>query len=656
MKFEGLSTFRTSFPPFRKQLPLEPINSDSSKLKENGRTIYNSVRMVRFRSDGMLFPKPIVFHNLSSFLPDIRLEYHESANISLFEQYRQSGIVALLINGEIVIRKRRHWKTKLKASKYFYDPINRKISTPESLIDETETAPKIVIQPLVRFRRAVKNVQTLLKATVINNGQNSRNEGKLFSWAQDFMSTRREFEMHGLSFDPADYKARREACLSNEAKTVLSMDPDERTEDQLKIALLALNQAVNAFSEFPITMQRSLVRVGWYEHFEDKRVIIRQGHMADNFYLIISGTAIVTIMDTEQSVRTAAVLTKGNSFGELALMHGSKRTATVTCKNSVELLAVGRDDFIDIFMPINKDQEPEHIRFLRSINILHGWPIECLPHHDPKICCFTFFRRGVLLCKDSNNSEWVYIIKTGNCRVLKSLQPTRPTIPISEHDIKNSHDIIKLPPLISPRSTSSCNTSLSIQSSPSHTSVSSASRKKKRRRCTVDSLINILHSTSDSPHLNLEDHKKEVEVLYDKLHNNFDRRGKRYSKVFEKLEKKIDKENITAEKLFVQIQNLGPRDVFGLEQVAFGMIGNTTSTILVSDGAECILINKKYFQQHLNDEGAKRLRRTLQPLPSEESLQQKLQDKTNWEAYKALTVIDQILYKRQIQNTDSLFY
>lgn len=73
-------------------------------------------------------------------------------------------------------------------------------------------------------------------------------------------------------------------------------------------------------------------------------------------------------------------------------MHGSKRTATVTCKNSVELLAVGRDDFIDIFMPITKDQEPEHIRFLRSINILHGWPIECLPYHDPKICCFTFFR------------------------------------------------------------------------------------------------------------------------------------------------------------------------------------------------------------------------------------------------------------------------
>ena len=73
-------------------------------------------------------------------------------------------------------------------------------------------------------------------------------------------------------------------------------------------------------------------------------------------------------------------------------MHGAKRSATVTCKNSVELLAVGREDFVDIFMPMDKDQEPEHIRFLRGINLLNGWPIEKLPYHDPKICCFTYFR------------------------------------------------------------------------------------------------------------------------------------------------------------------------------------------------------------------------------------------------------------------------
>lgn len=73
-------------------------------------------------------------------------------------------------------------------------------------------------------------------------------------------------------------------------------------------------------------------------------------------------------------------------------MHGARRSATVTCKTNVELLAVSREDFIDIFMHIEKDKEPEHIAFLRTIDLLRGWPLERLPHDNPRICLFTFFR------------------------------------------------------------------------------------------------------------------------------------------------------------------------------------------------------------------------------------------------------------------------
>ena len=73
-------------------------------------------------------------------------------------------------------------------------------------------------------------------------------------------------------------------------------------------------------------------------------------------------------------------------------MHGARRSATVTCKTDVELLAVSREDFIDIFMHIEKDREPEHIQFLRTVDILKGWPIEKLPYDNPRICLFTFFR------------------------------------------------------------------------------------------------------------------------------------------------------------------------------------------------------------------------------------------------------------------------
>ena len=77
-------------------------------------------------------------------------------------------------------------------------------------------------------------------------------------------------------------------------------------------------------------------------------------------------------------------------------MHGSRRTATVTCKNEVELLAVWREDFVDIFMPHTGDKEPEHIQFLKTVHPLNGWPITQLPYQDTKICCFTYFRYSYL--------------------------------------------------------------------------------------------------------------------------------------------------------------------------------------------------------------------------------------------------------------------
>ena len=45
------------------------------------------------------------------------------------------------------------------------------------------------------------------------------------------------------------------------------------------------------------------------------------------------------------------------------------------------------------------------------------------------IICVIICRRGVLLCKDSNHSEWIYVIKSGTCKVLKDLIETKPNIP-----------------------------------------------------------------------------------------------------------------------------------------------------------------------------------------------------------------------------------
>ena len=94
----------------------------------------------------------------------------------------------------------------------------------------------------------------------------------------------------------------------------------------------------------------------------------------------------------EVANKTVAYLSKGRSFGELAIMHGSARNATVVCDTEVAVLSIGRDDFIDIFMHVEGDKEPEHISYLRNVDIFKSWPIEQLPYNDPNICLLTFFR------------------------------------------------------------------------------------------------------------------------------------------------------------------------------------------------------------------------------------------------------------------------
>ncbi|XP_067661280.1 cyclic nucleotide-binding domain-containing protein 2-like [Haliotis asinina] len=508
-------------------------------------------------------------------------------------------------------------------------------------------------RPLYKFRRAVRTVIVLMKATVSSSQTPQRSERQAMSWTQvhdDVGTSRRAYERFGLTFDPSVFRANREAQLSTEAKAILSMDPGDRSEEQLHLALASLKQAVDAFGEFPIKMQRSLVRVGWYEHFERKRVIIRQGHVAENFYFILSGTAVVTILETNKQTReqyghTVAMLKKGNSFGELALMHGSRRSATVTCKNDVELLAVGRQDFIDIFMNVETNKEPEHITFLRSVDTLRGWPLEVLPYNDPKTCIYTYFRRGVLLCKESNATDWIYVILTGSCRVLKSLYATKPTYEKNDYTEKNkiNTDCARFGSVSLPLSSRNTPEECVPRSLAKSRHRRRNEKKTGRRRQAVTCLPVITARSQEDLEKSAEDHVRELDQILknDSLIDLFNEIPPR---------KKSSSNSDGQEKVFVQIQKLGPKEIYGLEQAVFSMMGTTTNTSLVSDGAECVLINRKFFLHHLSESTAKRMRRMIQPIPSDDSLQQKLQTKANWEAFKALTVTDYLVYRKHLQD------
>ncbi|XP_069828093.1 cyclic nucleotide-binding domain-containing protein 2-like isoform X2 [Dendropsophus ebraccatus] len=273
-----------------------------------------------------------------------------------------------------------------------------------------------------KFRTAVLVVQVIRNLIKIyRDYAASRTEPISFS---EFVGS--ETESENLLFDRSLFKAKMEMVLSCEAKQILTSSPEKRTPEEAKLAMLSLRMTVSSFAGYPVHIQEKIARVGWYECFGPGRVIIRQGHVAQNFYLILSGTAVVTKVSRSKKTgehfsKTVAFLKKGKYFGDVAILTNAKRNATVVCHDSVSLLAITRQDFLNIFLTSESQEGPDYLRLLESIDLLSGWPIQKLPYNNPRICVHTFYRPGTVITKDSKTSSKIYVIKSGSVRVLKAM-------------------------------------------------------------------------------------------------------------------------------------------------------------------------------------------------------------------------------------------
>jgi small-conductance mechanosensitive channel/CRP-like cAMP-binding protein len=68
--------------------------------------------------------------------------------------------------------------------------------------------------------------------------------------------------------------------------------------------------------------------------------IVHQGEPGDAMYVILDGTAIVTITDSPGSEREVARLSRGEFFGEMALLTGEARSASVSAVDDISVIVV----------------------------------------------------------------------------------------------------------------------------------------------------------------------------------------------------------------------------------------------------------------------------------------------------------------------------
>ncbi|KAM9321156.1 uncharacterized protein PAF06_005712 [Gastrophryne carolinensis] len=488
-----------------------------------------------------------------------------------------------------------------------------------------------------KFRTAVLVVQVIRNLIKIyRDYAASRTEPISFGEYIGFQA-----ESENLLFDRSLFKAKAEMVLSAEAKQILSSPPKKRTSEDIKLAMLSLRMTVSIFAAYPVHIQEKIATVSWYECFGPGRVIIRQGHVPQNFYLILSGTAVVTKVSRakhsgELFSKTVAFLKKGKYFGDVAILTNAKRNATVVCHDTVSLLAISRQDFLNIFLSL--EEGPEHIQLLHSIELLRGWPVHKLPYNNPRICTHTFYRPGTVITKDSKASSKIYVIKSGSVRVLKAMPIQRtPSSTNAKLQMKNTTMEKSRNGSSGQFSGPGCDSKPNIWASSSLAYSCAGGLQMPndvgRLACQQLHLMQKLpkNKVQGEPQCTLTEEERLLPLLQrDRKWNETAVTDLPINKSDTCAAQPVTDGNVP--QILIHIQTLRAGEVFGL---AYTIFEDTLGMALVSDGAECIVISKEFFKKQMDDAYLHKLSRHIQPYPTKKMLQQKIRDYMRWQAYKS---------------------
>lgn len=142
-------------------------------------------------------------------------------------------------------------------------------------------------------------------------------------------------------------------------------------------------------------------------------VIIQQGDEGDNFYVVDSGEVDIYVNN-----EYTGSISESGSFGELALIYGTPRAATIKAKTDVKLWAIDRDSYRRILMGSTIRKRKLYESFLEKVSILESldkW--ERLTVADALEPCT--FQDGDNVVTQGESGEDFFIIVEGRAVVLQ---------------------------------------------------------------------------------------------------------------------------------------------------------------------------------------------------------------------------------------------
>lgn len=175
------------------------------------------------------------------------------------------------------------------------------------------------------------------------------------------------------------------------------------------------------FRSYSPDEQRAIVDAFQSSSASRGEVVIRQGEPGAYFYVVMSGELEILLEADGLEVPIGSLLTKGDYFGELALMYNTPRAASVKAKTDCELWRIDRVTYRRIVTYYHNEAMAENTRYLSNV-MLHGKKIgDMLGSGDMSKVVSQLdmeeFADGSIIVRQGNTGDSFYIIKSGSVAV-----------------------------------------------------------------------------------------------------------------------------------------------------------------------------------------------------------------------------------------------
>jgi len=408
--------------------------------------------------------------------------------------------------------------------------------------------------------------------------------------------------LNNATFDVKKFRKQPKSSVSlfpASAVELFSKSPHLRTDEE-NDQILRTMQKFDLFSRYPVLIQQSFAANGWLEQHQADKIVLMKNHPANCIYFVLSGRLVANSKDSNGNLATG-VLKKGDKFGERDVVAMETRTSTVVCQDFTTLFAVHKKDYRKILREV-ATSDSTSLNKCKNLPVFYHWPFDKLQEN-----LYSWnvqnYKEGSLICRDSNNSDWLFIVQSGSCKVVKSLPLTDAYYEYEEEQFEEDLRRMRHHQFIERISTPNSRQQL-------RRPASSAKTQRSNQQLTMSNYF--------TPHTN--DHIGERPVSSRPMTSHTNRPMTSKTRVTSQSSRPVTRmtnfTNMTSQsyssksfvtslyggkpELFVALGVLQEGDGFGFRSL-LPRQDRGESVCLVSSGCEIIRINKKFFKQHCDE-------------------------------------------------------